>query len=117
MYFLKSDTSDNLFQFIAQRHIIAILLARGIPPFVNFRFLTHNSIIVVRLIGGISQQTGVLVVLVPSLSIAGIGVIFIGASFGLPLSLYRSWITELAPERFVDEWSTSANHSANSSRQ
>lgn len=39
-----------------------------------------------------------LVEVTPSVLIAGLGVTMVGASFGLLLSLYRSWITEFTPE-------------------
>jgi len=140
----KSDTDDEsylaeLFELLRHRHIQAILIARGLPIVVWFGFLTYNSIIVVRLIGGTPTEAGLLIgvgnlifavtasqvgrvldggirqfpvlllanvslgvglgIIMFSLSvnIALIGVVIVGAGFGITMSLYRNIVTGLAP--------------------
>lgn len=70
------DESDSrsyrraLFRLIRRRRVLALVIARGLGPVVWIAFLTFNSIIVVRLIGGTPTQAGVLVA-VGSLTFAG----------------------------------------------
>lgn len=63
--------SGGLLEFMARPQVIAILLARAIPPFVYFSFLTYNSVIVIRLTGGTAQQAGALVAIASFLLAVG----------------------------------------------
>jgi len=46
----------------------------------------------------------VAVFLAPTLRVAGVGILFVGLGFGLLSSIYRSRITEMAPERIRGSW-------------
>jgi len=50
-----------MYAFLSHRRIQAIVLARSLPVAVWIAFITYNSIIVVRLIGGTPLQAGLLV--------------------------------------------------------
>jgi ACDE family multidrug resistance protein len=118
-----------------------VLVGRAVPSVLWFGFLTYNSIVVVRLLGGTPGVAGTLVglgsvassiggtqvgrltaafdtrrtpllvgvtvsgvglggvALAPSLPIAGVGSVVVGAGFGVVLTLYRSTISTLAPDR------------------
>jgi ACDE family multidrug resistance protein len=116
-----------------------VLLGRTVPSILWFGFLTYNSIVVVRFLGGSPGAAGALVgvasvassvggtqvgrltaafetrrvpllagtaasglglggvALAPSLPVAGVGAVVVGAGFGVVLTLYRSTISTLAP--------------------
>jgi MFS family permease len=118
-----------------------VLVGRAVPSVLWFGFLTYNSILVVRLLGGTPGVAGTLVALgsvassvggtqvgrltaafdtrrtpllvgtavsgvglgsvalAPSLAVAGVGSVVVGAGFGVVLTLYRSTISTLAPDR------------------
>ncbi|WP_338741194.1 MFS transporter [Haloplanus salilacus] len=118
-----------------------VLVGRTVPSVLWFGFLTYNSIVVVRLLGGTPGAAGTLVgltsvassvggtqvgrltaafdtrrtpllvgtavsgvglaavALAPSLPVAGVGSLVVGAGFGVVLTLYRSTISTLAPPR------------------
>lgn len=128
-----------LTRLLRHRRVSAMVVARGLPNMVWIGFITYNSIVVVRLIGGTPAQAGGLVtvasvalavaasqagritalfdsrlypliggnvflglgfavvILAPSLLVAGVGIIVTGLGFGVTLALYRSIITGLAP--------------------
>lgn len=130
---------EELLQLLRYRHVQAMLVARGLPIVVWFGFLTYNSIIVVRLIGGTPAQAGFLigfgnlifavaasqvgrlldsyldqfplllvangalglgfgvVLFSPTVPMAVVGILIVGAGFGVTMSLYRNIITGLAP--------------------
>lgn len=51
----------KLYEFVRRRRILAIIFARSFPVAVWIAFITYNSIIVIRLIGGTPLQAGLLV--------------------------------------------------------
>ncbi|MFB6299011.1 MAG: MFS transporter [Halobacteriales archaeon] len=53
----------ELLELIRQPRVFAILFARTVPSFLWFGFLTYNSIVVVRILGGTPGQAGALVAL------------------------------------------------------
>lgn len=53
----------TILALIKQRRVFVLILARGFPTFVWIAFLTYNSLVVVRIIGGETAQSGVLVAL------------------------------------------------------
>lgn len=58
----SSDTSvTDLLGFVRQRRIASILVGRAVPNFLYIAFLTYNSFIVVRIIGGNPGETGLLI--------------------------------------------------------
>jgi MFS family permease len=117
-----------------------VLLGRTVPSILWFGFLTYNSIVVVRFLGGTPGAAGALVgvasvassvggtqvgrltaafetrripllagtvasgvglggiALAPSLLVAAVAAVVIGAGFGVVLTLYRSTISTLAPD-------------------
>jgi len=129
-----------LIDLCRQRRVLTIVIARSlmIPAFIGF--VTYNSLIVVRLLGGTPVQAGILtaiaylsfaasasqagritslfesrlypligsnlslslglsiVLFAPSIGVATVGIIAIGAGFGILGSLYRSIITGFAPQ-------------------
>lgn len=129
----------DLGSLLRQRKLAAMVFARGLGTAVWVAFLTYNSIVVVRLLGGTPGQAGLLfavasvalsvassqagrvtaafdsrlwplvganasyllgtvaVVFAPHFAVAVVGVVFVGAAFGLMLSLYRSIVTQLVP--------------------
>lgn len=131
----------SLVRLATRPAVIAVLVGRGLPGFCYFGFVTYNSIIVVRVLGGTPAQAGLLVALgsvtyagaasqagrvtayfdsrmapmigmfaalgvgmgvialAPSVLWSGLGVVAIGAGFGMLGSLYRSIMTGLAPGR------------------
>lgn len=52
-----------LFALVRRRRVIALVVARSLGPVVWIAFLTYNSLIVVRLIGGTPGEAGLLVAL------------------------------------------------------
>jgi MFS family permease len=54
---------DALLDLLRSRRVAVMVVARGIPQFVYFGFLTYNSIVVVRGIGGSPAGAGLLVAL------------------------------------------------------
>lgn len=68
----RTDKPNRLREFAQiffTRRIIAVIIARGTPPFVYFGFLTYNSIIV-RSMGGTPTDAGILVA-IASVTYAG----------------------------------------------
>lgn len=51
----------SLFDLLRNRRVVAMVIARGLPVVVWIGFMTYNSIIVVRLMGGTPAEAGVLV--------------------------------------------------------
>lgn len=132
---------EALYGLVRRPYIAIILVARTLPATVWIAFLTYNSLVVVRVMGGSPVQAGILVALGNlgfavgasqvgrllslvenkfvslaasnlSLAIGFIGFLYsprpapavpwialAGAGFGISLSLYRSHLTELAPEQ------------------
>jgi MFS family permease len=141
-----SDRPDSgtyyraLSTFVRHPRTVSLLVARALPVVVWVGFLTYNSIIVSRVMGGTPFQAGVLVAMsslvfaslasqvgrilalfdgkfyssiaanllmaigfmgflfAPRASLAAPWIIVGGAGFGLSISLYRSYVTELPPE-------------------
>lgn len=139
------DREDGRFRafgrLLRHRRVLALVVGRGLPMITWVAFLTYNSILVVRVIGGNAAQAGILVTinsvmlavggsqagritavfdsrlwplvaanvglggglglvaLAPSLPVAAVGAVLLGAGFGVALSLYRSIVTGLAPAR------------------
>lgn len=129
-----------LFGLTRQRPVLAMVVARTLMSAVYIGFLTYNSLIVVRLLGGTPLQAGILasvlfftfatsasqagritsafesrlypllggnvslglgfaiVLLAPGIGTATVGTLAIGVGFGIMGTLYRSIITDLAPE-------------------
>jgi len=56
-------SAANLLRLAARRRILAVLVGRGIPGFCYFGFITYNSIVVVRVLGGTPAEAGLLVTL------------------------------------------------------
>jgi MFS family permease len=125
---------------VSHRRVYVLLIARTLPVIVWIGFLTFNSLIVVRVMGGSPSQAGLVVavgnlvfgvassqvgrilslfgdkfpVLVtanitltagfvgflfsPRVGFALPWIVLAGAGFGIALSLYRSYITDLAPQ-------------------
>lgn len=50
----------DLWELVSQRGAAAIVIARGMPVIVWIGFLTYNSILVVRVLGGTPAQAGIL---------------------------------------------------------
>lgn len=58
----SSDTSiADLLGFVRQRRVASILVGRAVPNFLYIAFLTYNSFIVVRIIGGNPGEAGLLI--------------------------------------------------------
>lgn len=131
---------DALAGLIRKRRVLMYVIARGLGTMVWIGFLTYNSLIVVRLIGGSPVHAGLLagvgsvcfataasqagritsfynsrlypllaanvclgggfivVLFAPGIAVAGVGIATLGLGFGVVLSLYRSMLTEVAPE-------------------
>lgn len=51
---------EGLTALVVQRRVLAVVIARGLPIIVWIGFLTYNSIVVVRLMGGTPAQAGLL---------------------------------------------------------
>ncbi len=130
---------DALSTLVGYPRVYVLLIARSLPVIVWIGFLTFNSLIVVRVMGGTPFQAGLVVavgnlvfgvassqvgrivslfggkfpalvtanialtvgfvgfLLSPQVGIALLWIILAGAGFGIALSLYRSYITDLAP--------------------
>jgi MFS family permease len=58
-----SDGAASLLRLAVRRPVLAVLAGRGIPGFCYFGFITYNSIVVVRVLGGSPAQAGLLVTL------------------------------------------------------
>jgi MFS family permease len=54
-------TLGELYDLATRTHVLAILLARGLPVIAWLGFFTYNSVLVVDVLGGTPQQAGVLV--------------------------------------------------------
>lgn len=129
----------SLVRLATRPAVVAVLVGRGLPGFCYFGFVTYNSIVVVRVLGGTPAEAGLLVALgsltyataasqagrvtahfdsrvppmvgmfvalgvgmglialAPTVLLSGVGVVAIGAGFGMLGSLYRSIMTGLAP--------------------
>ncbi len=78
-----------LASLVRQPHVAATLVGRAIPSFLWFVFLTHNSLLVVRVLGGTAAQAGGVVALASvASSLGGTQVGRLTARFGsrrLPL--------------------------------
>lgn len=58
----SSDTSvADLLGFVRQRRVASVLVGRAVPNFLYIAFLTYNSFIVVRIIGGNPGEAGLLI--------------------------------------------------------
>lgn len=58
----SSDTSvADLLGFVRQRRVASILVGRAVPNFLYIAFLTYNSFIVVRIVGGSPGEAGLLI--------------------------------------------------------
>ncbi|WP_336000750.1 MFS transporter [Halorientalis halophila] len=58
----NADTSaSDVVQFVRQPKVAAVLVGRAIPNFLYTAFLTYNSFVVVRLIGGSPGEAGLLI--------------------------------------------------------
>lgn len=58
----SSDTSlTDLLGFLRQRRVASVLVGRAVPNFLYIAFLTYNSFIVVRIIGGSPGEAGLLI--------------------------------------------------------
>lgn len=67
----RASYRRELFALVRHRRVLAILVARGMPNILWIGFLTYNSLIVVRLMGGTPPQAGLLVA-VGSLTFAAV---------------------------------------------
>jgi MFS family permease len=124
---------------VSYPRVYVLLIARTLPVIVWIGFLTFNSLIVVRVMGGTPSQAGLVVAVgnlvfgvassqvgrilslfggkfpalvtanialtvgfvgflfSPQVGLALLWIVLAGAGFGIALSLYRSYITDLAP--------------------
>mgnify|MGYP006282935245 FL=1 len=59
----ESDRTDltDLFGFVRQPRVAAVLVGRAVPNFLYIAFLTYNSFVVVRIIGGDPGEAGLLI--------------------------------------------------------
>lgn len=136
----RKSYTRSLVGLLRQPQVISMVIARSLPVVIWIGFLTYNSLIVVRIMGGTPLQAGLLVAvgsLVFAITasqvgritsmldsrlytliganicmslgfgtvlfahhflIAITGIIVFGMGFGILMSMYRSIITELAPE-------------------
>ncbi|SDM73212.1 Predicted arabinose efflux permease, MFS family [Halogranum gelatinilyticum] len=136
---VRDGSTRALLSLTTHPRVAATLVGRAVPSFLWFVFLTYNSVVVVRFLGGSAGVAGLLVaaasvassvsstqsgritaafdtrvvpmfasttaigagvlalVFAPSTLVAGVGVVFAGAGFGLGLTLYRSALTGSAP--------------------
>lgn len=80
----------ELLGLLSSPRVTSLVLARGIPMIVWIGFLTYNSIIVVRVIGGTPSQAGLLVT-IDSITLA------LGASQAGRISdMFENWFVPLA---------------------
>lgn len=56
-----AGSAAALFRLATRRPVLAVLAGRGIPGFCYFGFITYNSIVVVRVLGGTPAEAGLLV--------------------------------------------------------
>ena len=57
------SSTTALLRLAGRRPVLAVLAGRGIPGFCYFGFITYNSIVVVRVLGGTPAEAGLLVTL------------------------------------------------------
>jgi MFS family permease len=59
----EAGSAARLLRLAADRTVLPVLVGRGIPGFCYFGFITYNSIVVVRVLGGTPAEAGLLVTL------------------------------------------------------